>query len=88
MTARYITRYRYGDPVRPSGLIVEDGDGEAYVCGRDGLVCRLCGAYGPEALLPRLLGLGWVPCPPAPTATLAALRRRLAPSPDGCAALD
>jgi hypothetical protein len=81
MTAsRFVIRYRCCSDASSAALLVVDEFGDAYLVGRQGLYCRLRGAYGLRNLEPVLRRLGWVPVPYVAPYSLAELQRLLAPS--------
>ncbi len=76
MPPDYVIRYRCGRDCDATALIVEDGQGVAYLFSDGSLQSSLHGAQAP-ARLARLMGqLGiWAPVPEVPPYTLEGLRR-------------
>ena len=76
MLPDYVIRYRCGRDCKATALIVEDGQGVAYLFSDGSLQSSLRGAHAPARLAHQLGQLGnWAPVPEVPPYTLEGLRR-------------
>jgi hypothetical protein len=77
--ARYTILLRHSGVRGTDALIVVDACGDAHLCGRHGLYCRIGGVARLRRLEPTLRCQGWVPVPEVAPYALDELLRLLSP---------